>query len=301
MAHGVLSIRAMLKAVRALLSQAWDEWWSDNSARMGAALAYYTLFSVAPLLVVCIGICGFFFGAEAAQGRIVGELRGLVGEAGALAIEAMIESSRKAGTGIMASAIAVVTLLIGASGVFGELKAALNVVWDVPAPEAKNGFLALGRNLLRERVLSFAMVLAIGFVLLVSLVVSAGLAAADGALHRYLTGWTLPLHILNTALSLTVVTAIFALMFKYLPDVRIAWRDVWVGAALTSVLFTIGKALLGLYLGHTSFTSIYGAAGSLVVLMIWVYYAAQIFFFGAELTQAVAQRRQGQHRQGRRV
>jgi membrane protein len=289
----------MLQTVRALLSQAWDEWWRDNSARMGAALAYYTLFSVAPLLIVCIGICGFFFGAEAAQGRIVGELRGLVGEAGALAIEAVIESSRKAGTGILASVIAVVTLLLGASGVFGELKAALNVVWDVPVPEAKNGFLALGRNLLRERVLSFAMVLAIGFVLLVSLVVSAGLAAADGALHRYVTGaWTLPLHIVNTTLSLAVITAVFALMFKYLPDVRIAWRDVWVGALLTSVLFTIGKALLSLYLGHTSFTSIYGAAGSLVVLMIWVYYAAQIFFFGAELTQAVAQRRAAQHRQG---
>jgi len=270
----------------ALLKEAWAGWNRDNAPRLGAALSYYTLFSVAPLLVIAIAVAALAFGEEAAQGRILDELRGLVGVEGATAVQDLIEGSRQQEAGLVATAIALFTLVIGATGVFAELKSALNEVWDVAPPPQTSGLLSL----VRDRLISLAMVMAVGFLLLVSLVVSAALAAAEGWMQDWMPGWDEVIWTVSTLASFAVVTALFALIFKLLPDARIAWRDVWVGAVLTAVLFTAGKFLIGLYLGKSSVASAYGAAGSVVVLIVWVYYAAQIFYFGAELTRAYAHR-----------
>jgi membrane protein len=256
---------------------------NDNAGRLGAALSYYTLFSLAPLLIVAIAVAGLVFGQDAAQGQIVAQLQGLVGEAGARAVQDMIENSRQPAAGVVATVVGVLTLLLGATGAFAELKSALNIVWDVE--DQGGGILGL----LRGRLWAFAMVLAVGFLLIVSLVISAALTAADPLLERAGVPAGL-MHLVNGAASLLVITVLFALLFKYLPDTHVAWRDVWVGAFLTSALFTIGKLAIGLYLGRSSVASVYGAAGSVVVLIVWVYYAAQIFFFGAEVTQAFAHR-----------
>lgn len=272
-----------MKRAGNLLKQAFADWRRDNAARLGAALSYYTLFSVAPLLIVAIAVAGLMFGREAAQGQIVSQLQGLVGEAGARAVETMIENSRRPEAGALATVVGLVTLLLGATGAFAELKSALNVVWDV---KDEGAGLA---GLLRGRLWSFAMVLAVGFLLTVSLVLSAAVAAANGLFESAGISPSL-VHALNAALSFAVITVPFALIFKFLPDTQVAWRDVWAGALLTSALFTVGKFAIGLYLGHSSLASTYGAAGSVVVLVVWVYYAAQIFFFGAELTQAYAHR-----------
>jgi len=280
--------RPSLGAVTNLLGEAARGWRKDNAPRLGAALAYYTLFSIAPLLVVAIAVAALVFGQDAAQGRIVTELSALLGEAGARALEEALESSRKPTTGALAALGALFTLLLGATGVFGELKGSLNVVWDVREDERpRRGFIV---GMLRNRLWSFAMVLAVGFLLLVSLVISAVLAAAQGALGRHLPQPSAVLDYANTLASFAIITVLFAMIFKFLPDTKVAWSDVWVGAALTSMLFGAGKYVIGFYLGRGSVGSVYGAASSLVVLIVWVYYAAQIFFFGAELTQAYARR-----------
>jgi membrane protein len=271
-----------------LLRQALADWRADSAPRLGASLAYYTLFSLAPLLLAAIAIAGLVFGEGAAQGRLVAEIETVIGSAGADAVQGLLESSRHKPAGVAATLIALVMLLIGASGVFLELKSALNIVWDVEDPPG--GLLAM----LRNRLAAFALVLAVGFLLLVSLVVSAALSALGGVLGGYLDEQKRLLEFANTLISFGVITVLFAMLFKFLPDARIAWRDVWLGAVLTSVLFTLGKFLIGLYLGRSSVSSAYGAAGSVVVLMVWVYYAGQIFFFGAELTQAFARRRLGE-------
>lgn len=275
----------------AVVRHAFADWRKDNAGRLGAALSYYTLFSVAPLLIVAIAVAGFFFGREAAQGQIVAQIQGLVGDAGARAVQDMIENSRQPAAGVMATVFGVATLLLGATGAFAELKSALNVVWDVE--DEGGGILAL----LRGRLWAFAMVLAVGFLLMVSLLVSAAVAAADGFFQ-----WVgIPpalVHLVNAAASFLVITVLFALLFKFLPDTDVEWKDVWLGALITSALFTVGKLLIGLYLGRSSVASVYGAAGSVVVLILWVYYAAQIFFFGAEVTQAYA-RRHGSRQEGR--
>jgi membrane protein len=267
----------------ALVRQAARDWQRDNAARLGAALSYYTLFSLAPLLVIAIGVAGLAFGREAAQGQIVTELQGLVGEPGARAVQEMVEASRKPEAGILATILGVVTLFVGATGAFAELKSALNVVWDVP--EQGGGLKAL----LLGRLWSFAMVLAVGFLLMVSLVVSATIAAADG-FFEWIGIPPAAVQLTNAAVSFLIITVLFALIFKFLPDTEVAWGDVWAGALFTSALFAAGKALIGLYLGHSGLASTFGAAGSVVVLVVWVYYAAQIFFFGAEMTQAYARR-----------
>lgn len=267
----------------ALVKQAARDWQRDNAARLGAALSYYTLFSLAPLLVIAIGVAGLAFGREAAQGQIVTELRGLVGEPGARAVQDMVEASRKPEAGILATVLGVVALFVGATGAFAELKSALNVVWDVK--EQAGGLKAL----LLGRLWSFAMVLAVGFLLMVSLVVSAAIAAADG-FFQWIGIPPAAVQLTNAAVSFLIITVLFALIFKFLPDTEVAWGDVWAGAVFTSALFAAGKALIGLYLGHSGLASTFGAAGSVVVLVVWVYYAAQIFFFGAEMTQAYARR-----------
>jgi membrane protein len=265
-----------------LLKRAFEDFQADSATRLGASLAYYTLFSLAPLLLAAIAIAGLFFGQSAAEGRLVGELEGVVGEAGAQAVRELLENARSKPAGAAATLVALATLLVGASGVFLELKGALNTVWDVENPPG--GLLAM----LRNRLAAFALVLAVGFLLLVALVVSAALSALGGLVGGYVETPKLVLQLANTLVSFGVITLLFAMLFKFLPDTEVAWKDVWVGAAITSVLFAIGKFLIGLYLGRSSVTSAYGAAGSVVVLMLWVYYAGQIFYFGAELTQAYA-------------
>ena len=269
-----------------LLKDAAKEWSEDKVPRLGAALAYYTTFSLAPLLILIIAIAGLTLGQrESAQEAVVGQLRGLVGPEGAGVIETAIEKSSEPASGVLASIISVVTLLFGALGAFGQLQDALNTIWEVkPKP---------GRGILgdiKDRLLSLSMVLVIGFFLVVSLVASAALSALGTFLGNVIPGPEIIMEVVNFIISFVVISVLFAIMFKYLPDAKIAWRDVVVGAVATALLFTIGKTLIGLYLGNSSTTSTYGAAGSLVVLLLWMYYSAQIFLFGAELTQVYANR-----------
>ncbi|MGZ3388023.1 MAG: YhjD/YihY/BrkB family envelope integrity protein [Isosphaeraceae bacterium] len=268
-----------------LLRTTASEWMEDKVPRLGAALAFYSVLSIAPLLIIAIAIAALAFGEEAARGQLVGQMRGMVGPEGADAIQEMIKNARKPATGTVAALLGVVTLLFGASGVFGQLQDAINTIWEVQ-PKPGRGVLAM----LKDRFLSFAMVLGTGFLLLVSLVLSAALAAFFALAGALAPGLGAVLQVANILVSFTVVAVLFALIFKLLPDAKIAWRDVWVGAVLTTVLFLVGKALIGLYLGRSGYGSAYGAAGSLVVLLVWIYYSAQILFFGAEFTQVYANR-----------
>lgn len=264
-----------------LLKQTGKEWSEDKVPRLGAALAYYTVFAIAPLLIIAIGIAGLVFGAEAVRGQVADQLKTLISPEAAEAINEMIANASKPSSGIMATIIGFVTLLFGASGVFGQLKDAMNTIWGVQ-PKPGRGIMGI----IKDRFLSFTMVLGIGFLLLVSLALSAALAAMQKFVFGDGTG--IILQIVNFGLSLVVITLLFAVIYKVLPDVTIAWRDVWIGAAVTALLFTIGKFLIGVYLGRSSTTSTFGAFGSLVVILLWVYYSAQILFFGAEFTQVYA-------------
>jgi len=269
--------------VRALFVEAFTGWREHKASRMAAALAYYTVFSLAPILVISIAVAGLVFGQDAAEGRIVGQISGLVGQKSASALEAMIAAARKPSSGILATVLGIATLVFGATGVFGELQESLNTIWGVK-PKPGRGFI----RMLKNRFISFTMVLGVGFLLLVSLVVSAAIAALGSWMSALLPLPEVVLQLVNLAVSVGVVTLLFAMIFRVLPDVEIAWRDVWVGAAFTAVLFAAGKLAIGLYLGKTSTASSYGAAGALVLILVWVYYSAQILFFGAELTRAYA-------------
>jgi membrane protein len=273
----------------AVMREAGVAWWRGESLRHGAALAYYSVFSLAPILVISVGVAGFVFGEEAAAGHVVRELRGLVGPEGGRAIQQLIEkASLDREAGLTATLSGALVLLVGASGAFAELQSALNRIWGARA-EPSAGW----RRLLRTRLASFSMVLVIGFLLLASLVVSAGIAALEvwaGGRVRILQPLLAALH---GGVSLAVVACLFASIFRVLPDVYIPWRDVWLGGALSATLFVVGKAGIGLYLGNTSIASAYGAAGSVVVLLVWIYYSAQILFFGAELTRVMSRRRRG--------
>jgi membrane protein len=268
-----------------VVKQTFKEWSDDHAPRLGAALAYYTVFSIAPLLLIVVAIAGLVFGRDAAQDQIFSQLNGLVGDKGAEAIQGMLKAADKPYTGIISTIVGIAMLIFGATGVFVQLQDALNTIWEVK-PKPGRGIW----NMLRERLLSLAMVFVIGFLLLVSLVVSAGLAAAGKFLEGAMPGGAEIWHGINFAISFAVIALLFTMMFKYLPDVKIAWRDVWLGGVLTALLFTIGKYALGMYLGRSSVTSAYGAAGSLIVVLLWVYYSAQILFFGAEFTQVCANR-----------
>ena len=268
-----------------MLREAASDWVEDKAPQLGAALAFYSILSIAPLVMIAIAVAALVFGEDAARGALLGQVKGLVGEQGAAAIREMLSHAKKPAEGTIAAVIGVITLLFGASGVFGQLQEAMNTVWEVP-PKTGGGIWSF----LRGRFLSFAMVLGIGFLLLVSLLLSAMIAGAGS----YLSGLAPDLeplwHAANGVVTFVVVTALFAMIFKFLPDTHVAWRDVWVGALLTAALFTVGKMLIGLYLGKTGLSSAYGTAGSLVVLVVWIYYSAQILFFGAELTQVYARR-----------
>ncbi len=269
------------KGIIGILKGTAQEWSDDKVPRLGAALAYYTIFSIAPLLIIAITIVGMLFGEEAAKGQIEAEMGRLIGSQGAGALQDMIQNAgEKKSHGIVASIIGFVVLLLGASGVFVQLKDALNTIWEVPEKKQPGGIMGF----IKTRFLSFGLVLGIGFLLMASLVLSTALAA----LGKFASGiipvsWLMQL--VNFAVSFGVITVLFAMIFKYLPDIELRWKDVWFGAAATALLFAIGKWLIGLYLGKSSVTSAYGAAGSLVILLIWIYYSAQILFFGAELTQ----------------
>ena len=274
-----------LKSSQALMKQTLFEWIDLGVSRMGAALAFYTLFAIAPLFVIVLALAGFWFGEEAARRELFSQVSGLVGSEGGEAIQALVSAARKPTTGAWATVIAVVTLFVGATGVFIQLQDALNSIWGVRRKPGRGL-----RNFLKDRLLSFALVVGIGFLLLVSLILSAGLSALGnfmvGLLPAQATFWQW----INFGVSFGVITLLFAMIFKVLPDVKIAWRDVWIGALLTALLFNLGKYLLGLYLGWSSVTSAYGAAGSLVIVLLWVYYSAQILFFGAKFTQIYSSR-----------
>lgn len=276
-----------IKPVFALLKQTFDEWNEDNAPRLAAALAYYTVFSIAPLLVVVIAIAGLVFGHEAVTHRLDDQIRGLVGPEGAAIIQEIVRNASQPREGIVATLLGLATLILGAIGVFMQLKSALNTIWEVP-PSPGQGIL----KTISDHLVSFGMVLGVGFVLLVALVVSAVLSALSNFVNGLLPQAQFVTQLFNFVLSFGVVTVLFALMFKYLPDATpaIDWRDVWIGAAMTALLFTIGKHLLGLYLGNSGVTSSYGAAGSFVLVLLWIYYSAQIFLFGAEFTQVYAQK-----------
>lgn len=263
-------------------------WSSDNVPRLGASLAYYTLFSIAPVLIIAMAIAGFFFGAEAVRGEIVGQIQGVVGENGARALEGLIEGASKRGTGIVAIIVGSVTFLLAATGVFLELQNALNTIFRVKVKAGSNV-----SALVRARLRSFGLVMSLGFVLLVSLGVSATLAAVSGWIGTGPQGLTILWQVVNVVVSFGVITLLFAVIYRFLPDVKLLWRHVWIGAVMTALLFTIGKQLLAWYLGRSSTTSSYGAAGSVMVLLLWVYYSAQIILFGAELTRVYTERVDG--------
>lgn len=274
-----------LRAIWQLFQETFQEWSNDKASRLAAALAYYTIFSIAPLLIIVIAIAGAVFGEDAARGEIVNQIQSLVGKDGAEFIELAIKNANKPQAGTISSIISVAVLLLGATGLFTELQDALNTIWEVQ-PKPGRGV----NRVVRQRFLSFAMVLGIGFLLLVSLVISAALSALVTYFSHLLPGIDFIWQIVSFILGFVITTVLFGLIFKVLPDVKITWGDVLIGAALTSLLFSIGRFLLGKYLGNNSFGSTYGAAGSLVVILAWVYYAAQILFFGAEFTQVYSRR-----------
>ena len=270
-----------------LLKDTFREWREDGAPRLAAALAYYTTFSLAPLLVLVIAIAGLVGGQEAAQSQVMAQVEDLLGSKGREFIQGMIESASQPTTGLTATIIGAATLLFGALGVFGELQNSLNTIWEVK-PKPATSFLDGIKRFVIKRLVSFTMVLGIGFLLLASLIISAAISAFAAYIG---TRWPLAdlwLELINFLVSFIVITFLFAMIFKFLPEIKIAWKDVWLGAAVTSVLFSLGKFLIGLYLGRSEVGNIFGAAGSLAILLIWIYYSAQILFFGAEFTQVYA-------------
>ena len=265
-----------------LIKTTFKSWNDDYASSMGAALAFYTLFSIAPLLLIVLSIIGFVFGLEAARGEITGQLQNLMGEQSAMAVQALLQNVNKPEEGFIATMIGVVLLLVGATSVFGELQNSLNRIWHVPERSKVNGLIAL----LHERLLSFGMILGIGFILMVSLIFSAALSAMSKWWSPQFKEWLLLLSIFNVVIGFVMTTAMFALIYKLMPSVKIRWNEVWLGAVITATLFAIGKFLIGLYIGRSNIASGFGAAGSLVALLVWVYYSAQIFLLGAEFTWA---------------
>ncbi|MEJ8852299.1 YihY/virulence factor BrkB family protein [Variovorax rhizosphaerae] len=273
-----------LKQLYELCRDAVMAWIDDYAPSMGAAISYYTIFSLAPLLVIVIAVAGAIFGREAAQEQIVAQIGDLVGKDGATAVEAMLRAAADTDKGLIAGAISAVVLLVGATTVFAELQSALDRIWHVPEKEKPSGVWAV----LRARLLSFGLILGVAFLLIVSLMVSAGLAAFDSWFGGLMPGWETLMQGLNLLISFGIITLLFAMIYKLMPTAKIAWRDVWVGAGVTALLFELGKLGIGLYLGKSGVTEAFAAAGSLVVLVAWVYYAAQIFLLGAEFTKVYA-------------
>lgn len=274
----------IIKNAFSMFRKAAEAWMDDFAPSMGAAISYYTVFSLAPLLVIVIAIAGAVFGREAVTGQIVAQLSGLIGKDGAQVVQGLVAAASDTDKGLVAGLISVVVLVIGATTVFAELQSALDRIWHVPVKDKPSGISAL----LRTRLLSFGLILGVAFLLMVSLSVSAGVAAFGSWAGGLLPGWEVLLQIINMVISVSIATLMFAMIYKLMPSTPIAWRDVWVGAGVTAVLFEVGKLLIGLYLGKSSVTESFAAAGSLVVLLAWVYYAAQVFLLGAEFTKVFA-------------
>lgn len=285
-----------LKSGWQLFRAAWDGYSDDRAARMAAGLSFYTAFSIAPMLVIAIAIAGFIFGEEAARGEVSLQLQALLGPQAAQFVESMVERAGAEGTGFVATLISLATLGWGATRVFVALQDTLNLIWDVERdPDASIW------STLRGQLLSFAMVAVIGFLLLVSLIATTALAALGNLLATVLPAPVPVWEAINFVFSFAVVTLLFALIFRVLPDTDVAWREVWTGAIVTALLFTVGKTLIGAYLGQSSTVSVFGAAGSLAVFLLWVYYMAQVVFFGAELTRAHAKRRRARRDEAKPV
>jgi membrane protein len=278
-------MRDWLAEIGAFLREVFNEWSKDDALSLGAALAYYTIFSMAPLLVLVIAIAGLAFGRKAAQGEIVAQIQDTIGPAAAQTIEGMLARASHPASGLVATVVSLATMAFGASGVFGQLQSALNRIWDVD--RSKGGGI---RGQLKKRATAFGMILGIGFLLLLSVAASAAISGIHALLAERapILGQVLPL--VNFGLSFAMIAVLFAMVLKLLPEVRIEWRDVWLGALVTSLLFSIGKALIGVYLGRAGVTSVYGAAGSLVLLLLWIYYSAQLFLLGAEFTEVYSRR-----------
>ncbi len=274
-----------------LLRTAVESWLADRAPSMGAAIAYYTVFSLAPVLVLIIAVAGLVFGRRAAEGALFDQIAALVGSESAGAVQALLRSASGTKSGIIATVIGLGALVVAATGVFGEVQAALNVIWKAKAPKGAGLW-----NLVKVRLRSLSLIVAIGLLLLISLALSTALEAFSGYLDRVLPGLPIILAIVNLALSLGFTTILFAMMFKILPDAAVEWRDVWIGAAAASLLFTIGKHFISLYVGSSGIASAYRAAGALVAILVWIYYSAQILLFGAELAKAFGDRRAARRR-----
>ncbi len=274
-----------LRTIPSLLKDTGSEWLDDKAPRLAASLALYTLLSLAPLLIFAVSVAGLIFGEDAAKGQIAGQLASVLGEKGAIAVQAILANASTPSSGVVGTIVGLALALFGASGVFGELQGTLNAIWDVDTKPGRGI-----KGFIRDRFFSFTLVLGVAFLLLVSLVLSAGLAAIGAYLSHSLPGGATVWQIANFLISIGVTTVLFALIYKVVPDVNIRLRDVWVGALATAVLFTLGKFAIGLYVGRSTVASPFGAAGSVVALVVWVYYSAQILFFGAEFTQVYARR-----------
>ena len=275
-----------LRQIAMLVRQTVKEWQDDDASSLAAALAYHTAFTLAPLLIIVFAIAGAFWSTEVVQGYFLTETEMLIGKDGTELIRAMVASAGSGNNDTIAMIIGSATLLFGATSAFTHLRTALNIIWDVPKEHIPTGISALARS----RVLSFGLLLTVGFLLLVSLLISAGISAIDEFVHGFFPSAQFLLQGTNVVISFALITVFFALLYKFLPDAQVKWRDVWIGAAITAFLFTIGKTLIGIYLGNSSITSTYGAAASFAIILAWIYYSTQIFFFGAELTQVYANR-----------
>lgn len=276
-----------LREIPGFLKEIYAEWNDDKVPRLGAALAYYTIFSLAPFLIIVIAIAGLVFGREAVSGQVVGQIQGLVGQEGATDIQEIISRASQPRQGIIATIIGVGTLILGATGLFGQLQDALNTIWGVrPRPD-------LGiKGTIYARLTSFAVVLGVAFLLLVTLVLSTALAAFGDMLSSLMPGeaYVVFWQVINFLISLAITTLLFAMIYKILPDVRIAWSDVWIGALVTAVLFSIGRYLISIYIGNSDFSQTYGASAAVIVIILWVYFASQIVLLGAEFTFVYARR-----------
>jgi membrane protein len=281
----------MLSEFLRLLRMAAVGWWNDRAMSLGASISFFTVFSLAPMLLAAISVAGLAFGHDAAQGAVVGELGGLLGDEAAQALEAMIVSARDVGSGIIGTTIGLIAFLVLATGAFVEIQDSLNLIWKVPP--AKAGPWAF----LRTRILSLALLVGMGFLLLVSLIIDAGANAVGSYLQASLAGEIAVLGVLNSLFTLVVAFLLFAMIFKVLPGVRLAWRDVWTGALVTGLSFTLGKFLIGFYVGRSGIASSYGAAASLITILLWIYYSSLILLFGAEFTKAYAETKGSRVRQ----
>jgi membrane protein len=273
-----------LRRIGGIVHDSVTAWLDHNASSLGAALAYYTLFSIAPILVIAVAIAGSVFGSQAAETQVLGQMQGLLGDSGAAAIRGLLASAQNSHTKGLAAAVSVITLLVGATSVFGELQKTLDQIWGAPARDKTVAWW----RVLRSRLLSVGLILGVGFLLMVSLVASAALAGLGDWLRIYMMHWNVVLPALDLLLSMALTTFLFAMIYKYVPRESIAWGDVWVGGFVTAALFSIGKSLIGLYLGRSSLSTAYGAAGSVMVLLLWIYYSAQIFLLGAEFTHVFA-------------